>query len=177
MSPDKPMASLLPDGESQPGRRSGEGAQSLWDPTAQDAQRKARPRSALTAQDLEQIEGRGGYSILVVDDNESARYATARGLRAMGYQTVEAAGGAEALTLAEHASAVVLDVHLPDGPKAGHRRVSRQPPRSPRRHARQSTPPRTACPGAATAGATSPSAQRVGGPASFTMPRASNCMR
>jgi DNA-binding response OmpR family regulator len=32
----------------------------------------------------------------------------------MGYQTVEAAGGAEALSLAEHASAVVLDVHLPD---------------------------------------------------------------
>lgn len=57
---------------------------------------------------------RGDYSILVVDDTASARYATARSLRAAGYHTVEAAAGAQALELAPFVSAVVLDVHLPD---------------------------------------------------------------
>ena len=57
---------------------------------------------------------RSRHSVLVVDDNESSRYATARSLRAAGFHTVEAAAGAEALELAEFVSAVVLDVHLPD---------------------------------------------------------------
>jgi len=57
---------------------------------------------------------RSRHSVLVVDDNESSRYATARSLRAAGFNTVEAAAGAEALELAEFVSAVVLDVHLPD---------------------------------------------------------------
>ncbi len=57
---------------------------------------------------------RAEYCILVVDDYEAARYATARALRAAGFRTIEAAAGAEALELAEYASAVVLDVHLPD---------------------------------------------------------------
>ena len=57
---------------------------------------------------------RSKHSILVVDDNLSARYATARSLRAAGFHIVEAAAGAEALELAEFVSAVVLDVHLPD---------------------------------------------------------------
>jgi CheY-like chemotaxis protein len=54
------------------------------------------------------------HSILVVDDNASSRYATARSLRAAGFNTVEAAAGAEALELVDFVSAVVLDVHLPD---------------------------------------------------------------
>ena len=54
------------------------------------------------------------HSVLVVDDNESSRYATARSLRAAGFNIVEAGAGAEALELAEFVSAVVLDVHLPD---------------------------------------------------------------
>ena len=54
------------------------------------------------------------FSILVVDDNESARYAMARGLRAAGYKTMEACSGAQALEFAEYVSAVILDVHLPD---------------------------------------------------------------
>lgn len=54
------------------------------------------------------------HSVLVVDDNTSNRYATARALRAAGFNTVEAAAGAEALELVEFVSAVVLDVHLPD---------------------------------------------------------------
>lgn len=57
---------------------------------------------------------RGNYSVLVVDDNPAAKYALARGLRASGFNTVEASAGAEALELSEYVSAVVLDVHLPD---------------------------------------------------------------
>jgi CheY-like chemotaxis protein len=54
------------------------------------------------------------HSVLVVDDTEASRYATARSLRAAGFNVVEAAGGAEALELVDFVSAVVLDVHLPD---------------------------------------------------------------
>ena len=57
---------------------------------------------------------RSQYSVLVVDDNPATRYATARHLRAAGFNIVEAAAGAEALELVEFVSAVVLDVHLPD---------------------------------------------------------------
>lgn len=55
------------------------------------------------------------HTVLVVDDNPTARYSTARILRAAGFATVETAGGAEALELAaQGVAAVVLDVHLPD---------------------------------------------------------------
>jgi CheY-like chemotaxis protein len=54
------------------------------------------------------------YSILVVDDTAASRYSTSRGLRAGGFNVVEAAAGAEALELVDFVSAVVLDVHLPD---------------------------------------------------------------
>jgi DNA-binding response OmpR family regulator len=54
------------------------------------------------------------HTVLVVDDVESSRYAVSRALRAAGFQTMEAAAGAQALELAEYVSAVVLDVHLPD---------------------------------------------------------------
>jgi CheY-like chemotaxis protein len=57
---------------------------------------------------------RSQHSVLVVDDNEATRYATARSLKAAGFNTVEASAGAEALELGEFVSAVVLDVHLPD---------------------------------------------------------------
>jgi DNA-binding response OmpR family regulator len=57
---------------------------------------------------------RAQHSVLVVDDNPAARYATARSLRAAGFNIVEAVAGAEALELVEFVSAVVLDVHLPD---------------------------------------------------------------
>lgn len=57
---------------------------------------------------------RGNYSVLVVDDHDAGRYATARALRATGFRTMEAAAGAQALELAPYASAMVLDVHLPD---------------------------------------------------------------
>lgn len=57
---------------------------------------------------------RSTHTVLVVDDVESSRYAVSRALRAAGFQTMEAAAGAQALELAEYVSAVVLDVHLPD---------------------------------------------------------------
>jgi PAS domain S-box-containing protein len=58
---------------------------------------------------------RSRHIVLVVDDNPATRYSTARVIRAAGFQTVEAASGAEALELVgQGVSAVVLDVHLPD---------------------------------------------------------------
>lgn len=54
------------------------------------------------------------YTILVVDDAQAQRYAIARGLRAEGFDTLEAATGTQALELAPSAAAVVLDVNLPD---------------------------------------------------------------
>ena len=54
--------------------------------------------------------------ILVVDDNETARYAKSRTLRVAGFQTIEAASGEDALRLVgeQHPRLVMLDVHLPD---------------------------------------------------------------
>ncbi|MCK6548575.1 hybrid sensor histidine kinase/response regulator, partial [Myxococcota bacterium] len=54
--------------------------------------------------------------ILVVDDDDAARYAVTRALRAEGHELLEAATGEAALTIAHatHPDLVVLDVHLPD---------------------------------------------------------------
>lgn len=52
--------------------------------------------------------------VLVVDDAPATRYALARALRAEGFDTIEAANGAQALELADSVCAMVLDVHLPD---------------------------------------------------------------
>jgi PAS domain S-box-containing protein len=57
---------------------------------------------------------RDKHTVLVVDDDPATRYATARILRGAGFRTQEAATGMEALAAAPHASAMVLDVHLPD---------------------------------------------------------------
>ncbi|VWX61769.1 Chemotaxis protein methyltransferase CheR [Burkholderiales bacterium 8X] len=58
---------------------------------------------------------RSRHRVLVVDDNPTTRYATARTVRAAGFKTVEAGTGGEALALSrENIAAVVLDVHLPD---------------------------------------------------------------
>ncbi len=90
-----------------PGQRTGEGADSLWDPLAQDAQRHFQVESAAPS-------ARAAFTVLVVDDNQAARYATCRCLEIAGYKTIQAAGGAEALQHAGVVAAVVLDVHLPD---------------------------------------------------------------
>lgn len=52
--------------------------------------------------------------VLVVDDVNSTRYATVRGLTAGGAEVVEAVTGAQALELAPGCGAVVLDINLPD---------------------------------------------------------------
>jgi two-component sensor histidine kinase len=54
--------------------------------------------------------------ILIVNDNEPGRYATARILTRAGFQTVEAATGKEGLRLARSASppVIILDINLPD---------------------------------------------------------------
>jgi CheY-like chemotaxis protein len=85
----------------EPGARSGQGAGSIPGHVSQDLNRRSSfARTAST--------------ILVVDDTEASRYATARSLQAIGFTVIEASGGARCLELAESASAVVLDVHLPD---------------------------------------------------------------
>lgn len=59
--------------------------------------------------------GSGAPEVLVVDDHPATRYATARVMRAAGFDTREAATGAEALALASKGvAAVILDMHLPD---------------------------------------------------------------
>ena len=52
--------------------------------------------------------------ILVVDDNPSALYVTARILRSAGYRVFEARSGAGAIAKAPEARLLVLDVNLPD---------------------------------------------------------------
>ncbi|WP_428000891.1 hybrid sensor histidine kinase/response regulator [Acidovorax sp.] len=55
------------------------------------------------------------HTVLVVDDNPVTRYATARVIRAAGFQTHEVATGGAAIEAAkQNISAVVLDVNLPD---------------------------------------------------------------
>jgi signal transduction histidine kinase/BarA-like signal transduction histidine kinase len=57
-----------------------------------------------------------GGMILVVDDNETSRYAKARTLRIAGFQTIEAGSGTETLrrVAEQHPRLVILDVQLPD---------------------------------------------------------------
>lgn len=57
---------------------------------------------------------RGNQTILVVDDHPPTLYAVSRFLRAAGFRVMEANSGEHALLLAEQASALLVDVHLPD---------------------------------------------------------------
>lgn len=91
----------------QPRGRSGSGSASVLQHIAQD--RGAVPAAETTARD-----GRSQHAILVVEDDAATRYATVRLLQAAGFRTLETASGYEALALADKASAVLLDVNLPD---------------------------------------------------------------
>ena len=96
-----------PSVENEPGQRSGSGSDSLRQHLEGDARRKALPSARRPV-------ARDKLRILVVDDNAAMRYALVRGLQAEGFATAEAADGTEGLRLAPAASALVLDIHLPD---------------------------------------------------------------
>src|SRR5688572_1663410 len=54
-------------------------------------------------------------TILLVDDNEAARYSTSRILAKEGFKVLEAATGTECLELAARKPAlIILDIKLPD---------------------------------------------------------------
>lgn len=92
-----------------PGKRSGTGADSVLQQLTQERTAatpvKAHEDATLT---------RAAFTVLVVDDQPALLYATSRMLQRAGYKTVEAALGEDAIALAPGASAVVLDVNLPD---------------------------------------------------------------
>jgi DNA-binding response OmpR family regulator len=94
-------------GDAEPGRRSGQGAETIYAQLALDARRKAAARAHPPLQ-------RANFTVLVVDDHDDIRYAIAHSLRTAGFQTLEAANGVSALHQASLASAILLDIHLPD---------------------------------------------------------------
>jgi DNA-binding response OmpR family regulator len=57
---------------------------------------------------------RSQHTILVVDDHRPSLYATSKMLQHAGFAVLEAGSGEEALLLADNASALLLDVNLPD---------------------------------------------------------------
>ena len=94
--------------DNEPGSRAGHGSASIRQHMDNDARRTTAVQRTLGSLD------RSMHTILVVDDSQSTLYAVARGLRAAGFRTMEASAGEECIRLANRASAVVLDVHLPD---------------------------------------------------------------
>lgn len=103
--PSKPLDCVV----AGPGHRSGRGSTSV----AQHLANHDNPR-ILASGEGASADRRVDHTILVVNDVAAARYAAARVLRDAGFKTLEAREGAEALRLAIAASAVILDVHLPD---------------------------------------------------------------
>ena len=72
-------------------------------------------RVALDNSRMRGSEARMSARILVVDDDESSRYALARILRDAGHEVIEAGDGADAMTYAsEIPDLITLDVNLPD---------------------------------------------------------------
>ncbi len=59
-------------------------------------------------------QARADHTILVVDDHPPTLYAATRLLKKAGYGVMEATSGEQALLLCERASALLLDVNLPD---------------------------------------------------------------
>ncbi|WP_427912402.1 response regulator [Ramlibacter sp. MMS24-I3-19] len=74
----------------------------------------AQERAAASSTDAAARSARSQHTILVVEDDAATRYAAVRLLQAAGFRTIETASGYEALTMADRASAVLLDVNLPD---------------------------------------------------------------
>ena len=57
---------------------------------------------------------RSSHTILVVDDHKATLYAASRMLRRAGFNVLEATNGEDAIQLSDKASALLLDVNLPD---------------------------------------------------------------
>lgn len=98
-----------PDYSKTAGNRSGTGVQSILQHMHRDKRQRAAPQASMSC-----AEARSARTVLVVDDVEANRYALSRTLKAAGYNVSEASLGAEALKMASSASAVLLDVQLPD---------------------------------------------------------------
>jgi CheY-like chemotaxis protein len=87
-----------------PGHRSGEGSRTAHECLVKEhLDMTARATAA-----------RSRHIVLVVGEDETSRYATACALRALGFPVIEGATGAEGLALVSAASAVILDIRLPD---------------------------------------------------------------
>ena len=93
--------------------RSGEGVASIMSRLASSRDPASLPENRPRPDGVKLLD-RKTIRVLVVDDNTSARYALARGMRHLCFSTVEAATGAEAIEAASSCSAVLLDVKLPD---------------------------------------------------------------
>lgn len=89
-----------------PGTRSGTGAASVLQHIAD--RRDDAPAPAATPA------SRSAHTVLVVDDHEALLYATSRTLADAGFRILQTTSGEEGILLAPSASAVVLDVNLPD---------------------------------------------------------------
>ena len=57
---------------------------------------------------------RAEHTILVIDDHEPNLYVATRLLERAGYKVLQGSTGSDAVFLAERASAVLMDVNLPD---------------------------------------------------------------
>jgi CheY-like chemotaxis protein len=90
-----------------PGNRSGSGVDSILRHVSQERAPAQATRPDATPE-------RAQYTVLVVDDEPAALYATVRLLQSAGFRTLETGWGREALQMVGSASAVVLDVNLPD---------------------------------------------------------------
>jgi CheY-like chemotaxis protein len=91
-----------------PGSRSGTGLESILRHMSQDR----APVQPEAVNDTHPARARA--TILVVDDEPAALYATVRLLQNAGFHTLATGSGREALQLVGSTSAVVLDVNLPD---------------------------------------------------------------
>ena len=92
-----------------PGARTGEGVDSVLPHLENDAKAGLKPVANNPS-----LPERSRFTILVVDDHEPARYAAVKMLGAAGFKTLATDSGEMAITLAIEASAVLLDVNLPD---------------------------------------------------------------
>lgn len=89
-----------------PGQRTGRGASSALQHVAQEREVAQKALPANTP--------RAAHTILIVDDNAALLYATVKTLQQAGFRTLQTGSGHDAVRMAKGASAMVLDINLPD---------------------------------------------------------------